>query len=72
MTEETKKPIAKSTKAVSNELVEKHNQMIQFIKNTVSGIDTDLKRIKLVLNKLSKFDPSDLKSLDDKEISDTI
>jgi hypothetical protein len=26
----------------------------------------------LVLNKLSKFDPSDLKSLDDKEISDTI
>jgi len=72
MTEETKKEVKKSTKPASNELVEKHNQMVQFIKNTVSGIDTDLKRIKLVLNKLAKFDPSNTKSLDDKEISDTI
>ncbi len=67
---ETKKTTAK--KIVNNELVEKHNQMIQFIKNTLSWIDTDLKRIKLVLNKLTKFDPADLKSLDDKAVSDTI
>ena len=72
MTEETKKTPTKATKINTNELVEKHNQMVQFIKNTVSWIDTDLKRIKLVLNKLAKFNPNDLKSLDDKEISDTI
>ncbi len=72
MTEETKKVVKETTKPSSNELIEKHNQMVQFIKNTVSGIDTDLKRIKLVLNKLAKFDPSNTKSLDDKEISDTI
>ncbi len=63
----------KVTKKVTNdELVTKHNQMIQFIKNTISGIDTDLKRVKLVLNKLAKFDPKDAKSLDDKEIADTL
>ena len=54
------------------DLLEKHNQMIQFVKNTISTIETDLKRMKLVLNKLSKFDPKDPKSLDDKEISETI
>ena len=68
----TKKTESKTTKTNSNVLVEKHNQMIQFIKNTLSWIDTDLKRIKLVLNKLSKFNPSDTKSLDDKEITNTI
>jgi len=76
MTEETKKTeVAKktTTKKVNNdELIEKHNQMIQFIKNTISGIDTDLKRIKLVLNKLAKFNPNDKESLNDKAISDTI
>lgn len=72
MTEEAKKTPTKTTKASSNELVEKHNQMIQFIKNTLSGIDTDLKRIKLVLNKLTKFDPQDPKSLDDKAVTDTL
>ncbi|HKL43951.1 MAG TPA: hypothetical protein VJ892_01585 [Candidatus Absconditabacterales bacterium] len=73
MTEEKKTINKASTKKMSNEdLIEKHNQMIQFVKNTLSGIDTDLKRIKLVLNKLSKFDPSNEKSLDDEEISEAI
>jgi hypothetical protein len=36
MVEETKTPAVKTTKTVSNELVEKHNQMVQFIKNTIS------------------------------------
>ena len=67
---ETKKTTVK--KVTNSELVEKHNQMIQFVKNTIAGIDTDLKRIKLVLNKLTKFDPQDPKSLDDKEVKDTI
>lgn len=57
---------------VNDELIEKHNQMIQFVKNTISSIETDLKRMKLVLNKLSKFDPNDPTSLDDKEVSEAI
>lgn len=61
-----------TTKVTNNELLEKHNQMIQFIKNTLAGIETDMKRVKIVLNKLSKFDPSDSKSLDDKELSEAI
>jgi len=72
MTEEKKTTSKTSTKMTNDELIEKHNQMIQFVKNTLSGIDTDLKRIKLVLNKLSKFDPSNKNSLDDEKISEAI
>ena len=61
-----------NTKITNEELIEKHNQMIQFVKNTISTIETDLKRMKLVLNKLSNFDPNNPKSLDDKEITETI
>jgi len=46
--------------------------MVQFVKNTISGIETDLKRIKIILNKLSKFDPKDPESLNDKELEETI
>ena len=67
---ETKKT---TTPKVSNdELMEKHTQMVQFVKNTISGIETDLKRIKIILNKLSKFDPKDPESLNDKELEETI
>jgi len=67
---ETKKT---TTPKVSNdELMEKHTQMVQFVKNTISGIETDLKRIKIILNKLSKFDPKNPESLNDKELEETI
>ena len=80
MTEETTTPVeeTKATKAAStqkstnDEVMEKHNQMIQFVKNTISTIETDLKRIKVVLNKLSNFNPTDPKSLDDKEVTEAI
>ena len=65
MTEET-------TPVQNNELIEKHNQMINFVKNTISTIEVDLKRMKLVLNKLTKFDPNDPKSLDDKEVTEAL
>ena len=71
--EETKATKATSTKKSTNdEVMEKHNQMIQFVKNTISTIETDLKRIKVVLNKLSNFNPTDPKSLDDKEVTEAI
>jgi len=65
MTEET-------TPVQNNELIEKHNQMINFVKNTISTIEVDLKRMKLVLNKLTKFDPNDPTSLDDKEVTEAL
>ena len=65
MTEET-------TPVQKNELIEKHNQMINFVKNTISTIEVDLKRMKLVLNKLTKFDPNDPTSLDDKEVTEAL
>lgn len=66
---EEKKQMQKTT---NDELVEKHNQMVQFVKNTISGMETEFKRAKIVLNKLSKFDPNDPKSLDDKELEETM
>ena len=80
MTEETTTPVeetkatktASTKKSTNDEVMEKHNQMIQFVKNTISTIETDLKRIKVVLNKLSNFNPADPKSLDDKEVSEAI
>lgn len=60
------------TTAQNSELIEKHNQMINFVKNTISTIEVDLKRMKLVLNKLTKFDPNDPTSLDDKEVTEAL
>jgi len=60
------KPVA--TKSLNKvELMEKHQKMIQFLQNTVSSIETDIKRLKLILNQLSKFDPEDVNSLQESE-----
>lgn len=59
---EVKKP-AKS-KTPEEELLEKHHQMVQFVVNTMGNVENDLKRIKLVLNQLVKFDPKNPESLE--------
>ncbi len=64
--------MTETTNTSNENVVQKHNQMVQFVKNTISTIETDLKRMKLVLNKLSNFDPNDPASLDDKEVSEAI
>lgn len=46
----------KSNKISKDELMEKHRQTIQFLQNMVSDIETDLKRIHVTLNQLTKFD----------------
>lgn len=58
----TKKPaiIAPDTAVV----VTKYHQMIQFVKNTIHDIESDLKRAKIALQTLEKFDPSDFSSFD--------
>ncbi len=66
---ETKKPAVKKTatkattktvaaKTSQDELMKKHLQMVQFVQNVVWNIETDLKRVKLILSQLTKFDPS--------------
>lgn len=45
------------------ELMEKYTHMVQFIKNVLGVIETDLKRAKLILSRLEKFDPRDAQSL---------
>jgi len=37
---------------------EKLQQMMHFINNLITNIELDLKRIKVILDKLEKFDPS--------------
>ena len=64
--------MTETTDTNNKNVVKKHKQMIQFVKNTISTIETDLKRMKLVLNKLANFDPNDPQSLEDKEIIETI
>lgn len=71
-----------STKAVKpttpkwlskTELIEKYQKMIQFLQNTIGDMETDMKRLKLILNQLAKFDPEDINSLqENEEIQKTI
>jgi hypothetical protein len=49
------KPAAK--KVANDELMQKYAQLVQFIQNVVGDIETNLKRMKLVLAQLAKFDP---------------
>ena len=68
-----KKSVSKATKPITvkwlskTELMERHQKMIQFLQNTVSSMETDIKRLKLILNQLSKFDPEDTNSLQENE-----
>lgn len=79
---QTKKVEEKKTKEKSStpktisktELLEKYQKMVQFVQNTITWMETDLKRAKLILNQLSKFDPEDTNSLEDldKKIQETV
>ncbi len=74
---ETKKPAAKKVatkttkaakpavkKAWNEELMKKYLQMVHFVQNVVGNIETDLKRMKLILGQLSKFDPENPEALE--------
>ena len=67
MTEETKKTakptLKKSTEAVDPEVMKKHQQMINFLRNEISNVEIELKKMKVVLDQLVNFNPLDPKSL---------
>lgn len=60
----TKTKKAEVTWSDTTALVTKYHQMIQFVKNTIHDVESDLKRAKIALQTLEKFDPSNLSSLD--------
>lgn len=68
------KPVAKTTKpaapkkANKDEMLQKHQQMVQFIQNMLVNMENDMKRIKLTLNQLAKFDPENPESVENKDI----
>ena len=54
----------KKTSTTDIAVVVKYQQMIQFVKNTIHDVESDLKRAKIALQALEKFDPSNPSSLD--------
>ncbi len=70
----TSKPGVKTTKPGAQkkvnkeEIMQKHQQMIQFIQNMLGNMENDMKRIKLTLNQLTQFDPENPESVENKEI----
>lgn len=73
---ESKKPSLKqvkptlkksSTWSVDAEVMKKHQQMINFLRNEIWNIEVELKKMRVILDQLVDFDPSDLKSLSSAE-----
>lgn len=73
------KTVAKATTKViaakkvnKDEMMQKHQQMVQFIQNLLENIENDIKRIRLALKQLAKFDPEDPESVEYKDTEQTI
>lgn len=69
------KPAAKAAapkKVNKEEMMQKHQQMVQFVQNMLGNMENDMKRIRLTLNQLAKFDPENPESVEHKtEQTDT-
>ena len=65
MTEATKaaKPTLKKSATVDPELMKKYQQMVNYLRNEVSNLEIELKKMKVMLDQLVNFDPADVKSL---------
>lgn len=75
----TVKPTVKATAKVvaakkvnKDEIMQKHQQMVQFVQNLLENMENDMKRIRLALNQLAKFDPEDPESVEHKDAEKTI
>jgi len=54
-------------KVNKEEMMQKHQQMVQFVQNMLGNMENDMKRIKLTLNQLAKFDPENPESVEHKD-----
>jgi len=66
------KPTLKKSESVDPEVMKKHQQMINFLRNEISGIEVELKKMKVILDQLVNFDPKDIKSLSSVDGDDTM
>ena len=59
-------------KVNKDEMMQKHQQMVQFVQNLLGNMENDMKRIRLTLNQLSKFDPENPESVEYKDSEQAI
>lgn len=58
-------------KVNKEEMMQKHQQMVQFVQNMLGNMESDMKRMRLTLNQLTKFDPEDPESVEHKDAEQT-
>lgn len=58
-------------KVNKEEMMLKHQQMVQFVQNMLGNMENDMKRIRLALNQLAKFDPENPESVEHKDAENT-
>ena len=61
-----------SKKVNKDEMMQKHQQMVQFVQNLLGNMENDMKRIRLALNQLAKFDPENPESVEHKDAEQTM
>jgi len=59
-------------KVNKDEMMKKHQQMVQFVQNLLESMENDMKRIRLALNQLAKFDPENPESVEHKDAEQTM
>ena len=78
MTESTKttvkavKPTLKKSESIDPEVMKKHQQMINFLRNEIASVEVEFKKMKVILDQLVNFDPKDIKSLVSQDMDDTL
>lgn len=58
-----KPTLKKASGAVDEELMKKYSQMVHFLKNEISTLEIELKKMKVILDQLLNFDPANASSL---------
>lgn len=53
----------KMTETKTSEVIQRHNQMVDFVRNLLMNVENDLKRINVVVDQLANFDPENPDSL---------
>ena len=66
------KPTLKKSELADPEIMKKHQQMINFLRNEIASVEVELKKMKVILDQLVNFDPMDIKSLSSVDGDDTM
>lgn len=59
--------VTAAKKVNKDEMMAKHQQMVQFVQNMLGNMENDMKRMRLTLNQLAKFDPENPDSVEIKQ-----